>query len=133
MFMVSWPGHSWTLHLIVWYTNYGPFKNCKLNWSLCVKYNFGFFTVRFCILKNMAWWRIIFRSGPCFWLFLYFLIPMQKLYLTQKWCCLNKFVRKKMHLKLGTKINLSERFVRFVRLICQICQFLFSSDSIPLF
>ena len=38
----------------------------------------------------------------------------------------NKFVRTKMRLKLGTKIDLSERFVTFVRLICQI---LFSSDS----
>ena len=27
----------------------------------------------------------------------------------------NKFVRTKMRLKLGTKIDLSERFVRFVR------------------
>ena len=36
---------------------------------------------------------------------------------TSKW---NKFVQTKMRLKLGTKINLSERFVRFVRLICQI-------------
>ena len=34
-----------------------------------------------------------------------------------------------MRLKLGTKIDLSERFVRFVRLISQICQILFSSDS----
>ena len=34
----------------------------------------------------------------------------------------NKFVRTKMRLKLGTKIDLSERFVRFVRLIGQICQ-----------
>ena len=34
-----------------------------------------------------------------------------------------------MRLKLGTKIDLSERFVRFVRLICQINQILFSSDS----
>jgi len=34
-----------------------------------------------------------------------------------------------MRLKLGTKIDLSERFVRFVRLICQICQILFSNDS----
>ena len=34
-----------------------------------------------------------------------------------------------MRLKLGTKIDLSERFVRFVRLICQISQILFSSDS----
>ena len=41
----------------------------------------------------------------------------------------NKFVRTKMRLKLGTKIDLSERFVRIVRLICQICQILFSSDS----
>ena len=44
----------------------------------------------------------------------------------------NKFVQTKMRLKLGTKIDLSERFVRFVRLIsqiCQICQILFSSDS----
>ena len=41
----------------------------------------------------------------------------------------NKFVRTKMRLKLGTKIDLSERFVRFVRLICQICQILFSNDS----
>jgi len=39
---------------------------------------------------------------------------------------INKFVRTKMRLKLGTKIALSERFVRFVRFICQI---LFSSDS----
>ena len=38
----------------------------------------------------------------------------------------NKFVRTKMRLKLGTKIDLSERFVR---LICQICQILFSNDS----
>ena len=37
----------------------------------------------------------------------------------------NKFVRTKMRLKLGTKIDLSERFVR---LICQICQILFSND-----
>ena len=41
----------------------------------------------------------------------------------------NKFVRTKMRLKLGTKIDLSKRFVRFVRLICQICQILFSNDS----
>ena len=34
-----------------------------------------------------------------------------------------------MRLKLGTKIDLSERFVRFVRLISQICQILFSSNS----
>jgi len=34
-----------------------------------------------------------------------------------------------MRLKLGTKIDLSERFVSFVRLISQICQILFSSDS----
>ena len=34
-----------------------------------------------------------------------------------------------MRLKLGTKIDLSERFVRFVRLICQICQILFFNDS----
>ena len=34
-----------------------------------------------------------------------------------------------MRLKLGTNIDLSERFVRFVRLICQISQILFSSDS----
>ena len=32
----------------------------------------------------------------------------------------NKFVPTKMRLKLGTKIDLSERFVRFIRLICQI-------------
>ena len=38
----------------------------------------------------------------------------------------NKFVRTKMRLKLGTKIDLSERFVR---LICQVCQILFSNDS----
>ena len=31
-----------------------------------------------------------------------------------------------MRLKLGTKIDLSERFVR---LICQICQILFFNDS----
>ena len=42
---------------------------------------------------------------------------------------MNKFVRTKMRLKLGTKKDLSERFVRFVRLICQICQILFSSYS----
>jgi len=29
----------------------------------------------------------------------------------------NKFVRTKMRLKLGTKIDLSERFVRFVRFV----------------
>ena len=34
-----------------------------------------------------------------------------------------------MRLKLGTKIDLSERFVRFLRLNCQICQIFFSSDS----
>ena len=44
----------------------------------------------------------------------------------------NKFVRTKICLKLGTKIDLSERFVRFVRLICQIWQILFSSDSMSL-
>ena len=38
----------------------------------------------------------------------------------------NKFVRTKMRLKLGTNIDLSERFVR---LICKICQILFSKDS----
>ena len=43
--------------------------------------------------------------------------------------CWNKFFRTKMRLKLGTKLDLSERFVRFVRFICQICQILFSSDS----
>ena len=47
-----------------------------------------------------------------------------------KYSLWNKFVRTKMRLKLGTKIDLSERFVRFVRLICQI---LFSSDSMSLF
>ena len=45
----------------------------------------------------------------------------------------NKFVRTKIRLKLGTKIDLSERFVRFVRLIFQMCQILFSSDSMSLF
>ena len=34
-----------------------------------------------------------------------------------------------MRLKLGTEIDLSERFVRFVRMICHICQIFFSSDS----
>ena len=48
---------------------------------------------------------------------------------TLRFSLLNKFVRTKMRLKLGTKIDLSERFVRFVRLISQICQILFSSDS----
>ena len=36
----------------------------------------------------------------------------------------NKFVRTKMRLKLGTKIDLSWRFVRFCQ-ICQICRFRF--------
>ena len=40
-------------------------------------------------------------------------------------CFTNKFVRTKMRLKLGTKKDLSERFVRSVRLMSDLSDFVF--------
>ena len=47
----------------------------------------------------------------------------------------NKFVRTKMRLKLGTKIDLSERFVRFVRFcfpVTLLCYFFRDSRQFPI-